>query len=242
MPKESVEKWIEKGCDYNEGCNLFAQFGKNKVIARLFPGRQLRYEGKLKYELCKAVGISDMLEQKKEVQEIELPIKQDETELPEEVKMVTAELSKLIADRSKLHASMSAMEGNNETTVNDRKDLSDEIERMSNLIDILYAVKEAYYNDKVIPNINELFAKPAPEPEQTEEELPATITELKELKKSIQRSLSKDKNLLEFQSETKQKKANPMPESPKRKGIEKRIDKKIKKIESIDFKLIDLAD
>ena len=144
MSKESVEKWIEKGCDYNEGCNLFAQFGKNKVIARLFPGRQLRYEGKLKYELCKAVGISDMLEQKKEVQEIELPIKQDETELPEEVKMVTAELSKLIADRSKLHASMSAMEGNNETTVNDRKDLSDEIERMSNLIDILYAVKEAY--------------------------------------------------------------------------------------------------
>jgi hypothetical protein len=242
MSKESVEKWIEKGCDYNEGCNLFAQFGKNKVIARLFPGRQLRYEGKLKYELCKAVGITDMLEQKKEVQEIELPIKQDETELPEEVKMVTAELSKLIADRSKLHASMSAMEGNNETTVNDRKDLSDEIERMSNLIDILYAVKEAYYNDKVIPNINELFAKPAPEPEHTEEELPATITELKELKKSIQRSLSKDKNLLEFQSETKQKKANPMPESPKRKGIEKRIDKKIKKIESIDFKLIDLAD
>ena len=103
-------------------------------------------------------------------------------------------------------------------------------------------VKEAYYNDKVIPNINELFAKPAPVPEHTEEELPATITELKELKKSIQRSLSKDKNLLEFQSETKQKKANPMPESPKRKGIEKRIDKKIKKIESIDFKLIDLAD
>jgi hypothetical protein len=255
MSKESVEKWIEKGCDYNEGCNLFAQFGRNKVLARLFPGRQNRYEGKLKYELCKAVGISDMLEQKMHVQEIELqennsdsnlsedklPSNEIDGELPEEVKMLTAELSKLIADRSKLHANMSAMESNDETTVNDRKELSDEIERMSNLIHILYAVKEAYYNDKVIPNINELFA-PAQEPEHTDEELPATITELKELKKSIQRSLSKDKNLVEFQSETKQKKANPMPENPKRKGIEKRIDKKIKKIESIDFKLIDLAD
>jgi hypothetical protein len=255
MPKELVEKWIEKGCNYEDGCTLFAQYGKNKVLARIFPGRQHRYEGKLKYELCKAVHISDSLDQtnlhsqndlpenkaNSNLPVNKLPAIQVEDDLPEEVKMVTTELSRLTAERAKLHELMSKIEGNEETSVDARKQASDKIESLSNLIEILYSVKEAYYNDKVIPNIAELFAEPISAPEKPDNELPNTIDELKELKKSIQRSLSKDKNLLEFQTETKQKKANPMSESPKRKGIEKRIDKKIKKIESIDFKLIDLA-
>lgn len=334
---EKVAEWIEKGCDYTIGCSLFAIYGKNKTLSRIFPGRQQRYEGKLKYELCKAVGLTDaFLKMKAEetqetvstnppadgdkaksgneedlpeevkmviaelskltddmpklekrlntlegdeskelldyiestsqfidvltaakeaffndkvipnLKELFAPVEsKNKDELPEEVKMVISELSKLTADRSKLHTAMSSIEGNDDTSVDARKQASDKIESLSNLIEILYAVKEAYFNDKVIPNIDELFsAKPAlidANVPEKEEDLPVTAEELKKQKTSIQRSLSKDKNLLEFQTETKQEKLNPMPEGPKRKSIEKRIAKKQKEIENINLKLVDLA-
>jgi len=255
---EKVAEWIEKGCDYTIGCSLFAIYGKNKTLSRIFPCRQQRYEGKLKYELCKAVGLTNAFlkmkaEETQETVSTNPPADGDkvksgnEEELPEEVKMIIAELSKLTADRVKLHGRMSSIEGNDESSVKDRKELSNQIESMSNLIEVLYAVKEAYYNDKVLPNLAELFpvkeeiSETGKNEKESELKLPATAEALNKMKKNLQNSISKHKNMLEFQTDTKQEIQNPMPDGSKRVKIETQIANKLKIIEAIELKLVEIA-
>ncbi|MCX6231123.1 MAG: hypothetical protein NTZ33_06225 [Bacteroidetes bacterium] len=242
---DKVNKWMDDGCCYDAGCALYSIYGKNKVLSRLFPGREARYAGKLKYELCKSVGLIDVFHETTQL--IDVP-KEDEKQLmnlPDEVSRVTTELSKLTADRSKLHARMASMEGNDATSINIRKELSDEIERLSICIENLYTAKEAWYNENIIPDIAALFPdKPVMSNDQKTDEiiLPDAVEKLKEYKRNLQTSLSKDRNCLEFQSDTKKDAPSPMPAGPNRIKIEKRKAKKEKIIEAIDLKLAESAD
>jgi len=255
-----IKNWVKSGCNYNDGCVLYSAFGKNKTLARLFPGRQERYETKLKYELLKSVGLSEdfhkmnnspqlvihskiiVLPSKKEEEHKENIV--DEDSLPESVKKVTAEYSRLIAIRTKIHDNMSAVEGNDEESVNARKHYSDQLESLSSNIEMLHAAKEAYYNDKVLPDLIFLFPEePAADKsdEQGELKLPGTLEGLNKMKINLQNSLSKDRNWLDYQSETKLESLSPMPDGPKKIKIEKRIDKKMKVIEAIELKLVEIA-
>lgn len=56
-PRSLVLEWLQTGADYEQGVLLFARVGKNRNMAALFPGRKYRMESKLRYELCKSVGL-----------------------------------------------------------------------------------------------------------------------------------------------------------------------------------------
>jgi hypothetical protein len=56
-PRSLVLEWLQAGADYDQGVLLFARVGKNRNMAVLFPGRKYRFQSKLRYELCKSVGL-----------------------------------------------------------------------------------------------------------------------------------------------------------------------------------------
>lgn len=56
-PRSLVLKWLQAGAGYEQGAALYARVGKNRNMAALFPGRKYRMESKLRYELCKSVGL-----------------------------------------------------------------------------------------------------------------------------------------------------------------------------------------
>jgi hypothetical protein len=238
-----VKKWIKDGCNYTDGCALYAIYGKNKILARLFPGRENTYSTKLKYELCKSVGLADELPYNKPAIVI-VDAAAEKLTYPEDIIKIISEYSKLIAERAKIHAAMSALPENNDAeTVKERKGFSDEIFNISERIEVLHVAKEAYFVNKIMPDMLVLY------PEKTDEDLTATektilpysADKLKELKKKLQTSLCKDGNLLDFQTETKQDIPNPMPDGPKKIKIEKRMINKKQIIESIDLKLVESA-
>jgi hypothetical protein len=55
--QKTVLAWVKAGKKYDNGVALYLTFGKNKSLARQFPGRGRRYARKLFYELCKSVGL-----------------------------------------------------------------------------------------------------------------------------------------------------------------------------------------
>jgi hypothetical protein len=55
--RQAVMDWWNSGADYDRGALLYSRIGKNRNMAALFLGKRLRYELKLRYELCKSAGI-----------------------------------------------------------------------------------------------------------------------------------------------------------------------------------------
>lgn len=259
--KQKVVEWLEKGADYADGCALYNQYGKNKVLQRLFPGREQSYKTKLRYELFKSVGFSileynSILEKLNTTSENETGSGNDidagndtgdtgnnGTIIPEIISRITSDYSTLSGSRASLHARMASIEGNDKDSVETRKELSDEIASLSARIEVLYKAKEDYFNLQILPSADELYPPELPDASKKNKAvvLPDTPDELKEFKKKLQVSLCKDRNLLEFQAETKQEQPSPMPEGPKRSKIEKRIVNKEEIIKSIDIKLVELA-
>lgn len=56
-PRSLVLEWLSAGANYDQGTALYARVGKNRNMAALFPGKKYRMESKLRYELCKSVGL-----------------------------------------------------------------------------------------------------------------------------------------------------------------------------------------
>jgi hypothetical protein len=56
-PRLLVLEWLQAGADYDQGSALYVRVGKNRNMAALFPGKKYRLQSKLRYELCKSVGL-----------------------------------------------------------------------------------------------------------------------------------------------------------------------------------------
>jgi len=56
-PRSLILEWLRTGADYDQGAALYARVGKNRNMAAMFPGKKHRMELKLRYELCKSVGL-----------------------------------------------------------------------------------------------------------------------------------------------------------------------------------------
>jgi hypothetical protein len=54
----AVTDWWFSGQDFNTGIALYSKYGRNPVLNNLFPKGGERYKAKLKYELCKSVGLN----------------------------------------------------------------------------------------------------------------------------------------------------------------------------------------
>jgi hypothetical protein len=63
---------------------------------------------------------------------------------------------------------------------------------------------------------------------------------LKKLKENLRIKIAKAENRLEFQTDTKGEKPNPMPEGPKRAELVKRIAEMKKQKEAVEYKIVEL--
>ena len=251
--KQQVLDWWNAGCDYNTGVGLYLQLGKNRVLKTTLPGRAARYTDKLKYELCKAAGL-DWTKMprirkgkplvKPEVTKPSVPVESpppsvaDAQNFPPLVRRVIYEYAECYRKRGALHFKMSNVpETNDKASCQEREVLLSEIKKLSARMDVLYLARQAYLEKKQLPDPDRLWPKPA----AVGDNLPDDVQELKKLKKQIQTSLTKDRNLLDYGSKTKLESRDPMPAGPKRLKVEKRMKEKRHMLELIEIKIINLS-
>lgn len=240
---------------------------KHKVFGKLIKGESKTRHDKLAYLLSKQLGLKEVpkpnqklqtvtkekaskpspekkdigktVEQGKEQKDPEgnesrlSLIGKDENinDYPEEIKKVVIEYSNLYNDRGLAHRKLRELGDSNEAeVVKQRKYLADEIKEKSGKMEDLFKAFEEYKETGNIPEDEE-------EDETTGNDQPKTIEEMKRLKKNLQASIVKDKNLLLYRTKTKPAggKENPLPDGPRRIRLEKRVKQKEKEIEKLDL-------
>ena len=124
---------------------------------------------------------------------------------------------------------------NSEDNVVKRAALFQLITDLNDRMDFIYEFVHRYDKEKFVPTEEEVWPT-----QKNADALPKDTDGLKRVKKNLQSSNTKDRNLLLFQTTKKQKKENPMPKGPRRKDIEYVIKQRIKTIDIIDNKLVKL--
>ncbi|MDR0830025.1 MAG: hypothetical protein LBN95_07940 [Prevotellaceae bacterium] len=159
-------------------------------------------------------------------------------EYPAEIKKVLTEYYNLYTQRSIFHNSLKKVgEGNTEPEIKERKRIANVIDAVSLRMETLWQIFEAFKADGNLP-AEEFFTEPF-DPEKIIAEnkkknaaagkkieidlktLP--LKKLQKMKETLRIKISKNENKLEFQSEKKLEKPNPMPMCPKRVEIEKKL-------------------
>ena len=123
-------------------------------------------------------------------------------------------------------------ESNDEQSVEKRKTLGESIDRLTNYMDILIAMREKYEKYGVLPDMDTLNNAPsAAEVKEEDEKQEKSVDyksmstdKLKTRRKSLTNQITRKENMLLYQSETKQDEENPLPDSPKRVKLEKQIE------------------
>lgn len=123
-------------------------------------------------------------------------------------------------------------ESNDEQSVEKRKTLGESIDRLTNYMDILIAMREKYEKDGVLPDMDTLNNAPSAAEVKEEDEKPEKSVDYKSMsteylktrRKSLTNQITRKENMLLYQSETKQDEENPLPDSPKRVKLEKQIE------------------
>ena len=123
-------------------------------------------------------------------------------------------------------------ESNDEQSVEKRKTLGESIDRLTNYMDILIAMREKYEKDGVLPDMDTLNNAPSAaevkekdeKPEESVDYKSMSTDTLKTRRKSLTNQITRKENMLLYQSESKQEEENPLPDSPKRVKLEKQIE------------------
>ncbi len=256
-PRSIVLEWLNSGAQFDQGVALYSRIGRNRKMAGLFPGREKRYAAKLRYELCKSVGIDWQNVAIGTVADssrgdggnpVVLPDGDDSglvsaDHYPGIIRRVIHEYAEYYRERSRLHYKMTSVgEGNSSENMAIRADLLSQIKALSARMDVLFEARDNYQRDGSLPDASVLWPPEKPSAVALESRpLPDDPVELRRLKKNLQTYNVKDNNLLLYQSVSIQMEKRPMPQGPKRVGIEKRIRGRLRMIEAIDYKLVEHA-
>jgi hypothetical protein len=162
---------------------------------------------------------------------------------PEAVKKIIIEYSSLYMKRGKLHREMTDLgPANTKDIIDKREELVGKIHKASERMGELFHLFLDYKNGGSGHQDDDDDDKEEGNADQTGLKGSENIEDLKKLKKNIQASLVKDRNILEFGRKTKPegKKSNPLPDGAKRIKLEKRVKAKEDQIAAIDLKLAQL--
>ena len=260
--QQEVQAWLDGGRNYQQGVMLLARYCKNKVMVHTLmkPGKE-RFGGreKLEYELTKAVGInlrtgavsSAPIAKKPAMPvisfapgfdaagdfDIHVPLITTTPALayPAAIRRLKLEYGEMYNRRAFLHRKMREVPAENSPeNMEKRAEFLVQITSISSRMEVLYAAEEKWVRMGTIPDEKELWPEPPP---AVTNELPNDIESLKKLKKNLQTNNVKDRNLLAFQGRTKGDDAQPMPDGPKRKLIEKRLQEREEMILKVELKL-----
>ncbi len=229
--KEQIIEFLQQeNPSPDTAAELIQKHGNNQSEVRVFITSPSRYLMQMRWALAKLCGISLGDFQKGIIGEIR---KQTTEDLPDVIKRIKEELPILYNQRAATQKELVELgEANDDATKEKAKTLGEIAEMLGIRHQLLQEAKEAYFDSKgeYIPNEEELF----PEETQNTEETNTSVkydwegdpVKAMATKKNREASLSKDRNLLLYQSKTKQTKENPMPEGTDRDKIEARIAEK----------------
>lgn len=268
--KQQVLAWIEDGCEWNKGLILYSMYGKNQMLLKNISNKQSSQSGKLIYELCKSVGIdylkmksmgqipevkpTEILKQHQKIRTIgqnpPKEVKQVMVEIPETIaprnmeqypatiRRVITEYAEIFQERGKTHRIMVEMpEGNSQVLKTKRAELFDIIKGFSARLEYLYDVRTVFDQTGFVPAEDEIWPK---QKEKVKTELPDDPELLRKMKKNQQSANTKDQSMLDYQSEKQGEVKKPMPNGPKRIKLENRIKARLKLIEAIEYKLLNI--
>jgi hypothetical protein len=268
--KKQIIDWFNGPQDYDTGVILLEQVSrKNKVLSKLIRRGENRSSfEKLVWELNKVAGLKKIPEHKpadprkmpvtKRVITVKSGQESDQADAdpklkfnlikdkplesyPPEVQRLVNEYSSLYMQRGKKHSALKKLgDGNDDETVAGRKKVIEEIKPISNRLEVLYESFHDFEEKGEPVDSAMLWPDPAAKTENVQTK---SIGELKTLKKNIQSSITKDKNMLLYSSKTKPAngKEKPYPAGPKRITLEKRIAKKEKEILDLDYRIAELG-
>lgn len=268
--QEKVIHWWFSGQNYQEGIRLYSQTQYSENWLFFFLKKKEKYgHGKLTYELTKAVGLDrrKMNQYKKDLDnlpgdpankpafkkpELAKPAqaKRKKTQPKEKTPVHTEELSKqypktirrlkheygdLYNQRSVLHKQLRNMSPENSyENMNNRSLILFQMEQLTDRLEFLYEHIEHWKKTGIEPLEDEVW------PKKQKKELPDDLDELKKMKKNLQSANTKDRNMLDYQQNSKGKKSNPLPDGHKRKKINFRIKKRLERIEEINLRIVKL--
>lgn len=174
-----------------------------------------------------------------------------QSEYPDSVKKLLSEFRDLYVERSKQHKGLKDVgEANDEKSMAERKRIGLVMDAASRRMDELWKAYEDYQSSGKEPD-ESLFAEPfnpevVVDEEQKENssptplELPDDMERLKKMSENWRTKIHKAENKLNYQSERKSDKLNPMPDGPKRITQEKRVARLKEEKTAIDTKIAEL--
>jgi hypothetical protein len=243
--EQQIDTWLKSNRNYIEGVLLYQKYGKNHSMKKLFPGREKRYKEKLAYELGKVIGISltkmtpivrpiEVVEPKPELVEEMEPIpgkpQMIQDSVPKIIAAIVIKMQELYQKRSVLHAKIKKVAPDNRLeNIQERKEISDAVALFSDEMDHLASFKNQYEQTGKLPEMDQVFKKPEPgKPAEVD------FQQVEKQRLNLQKSIARDRILLDYQSKTKLREKNPMPNGPKRVLVEKRVKEKLSAIKELD--------
>ena len=178
----------------------------------------------------------------------------DEQLYPKVVQKVIYNFSECYKQRDILQKELAELgENNTDDVIAQRKEKVELIKSLSDKIDKLDALYDAYKENGTIPTeeqLNEaLTVKPVDKPEEKEASdkepdlTDMTIEELKKLLKNEQTKMTRAKNQLLYQQNTvpEDKKENPMPDCPEKVKYTRKVEKLTVWIEKIKYRIAEIG-
>lgn len=180
----------------------------------------------------------------------------DPEAFPKRIASVIREYADAYKRRDILHKQLADLpEDNGEETVAKRKDLSNEIQVKTELMERMYPLYEKFLslNEDITEEDIQSLEHSTDDTESTDEKDSSgsesgtgnldgrTKEELQKIRKSVATKIGRAKNMLEYQQETKAESPNPMPESPKRVKYETKIANLSRELEQIDYAIAKLG-
>ncbi len=245
---DEINAWLNSDREYQTGVKLFDQHSKNKTLKNLFPGREVRYTGKLAYELGKIAGITPTvviagdrelkpsgLKPDSTIRDDYEPLIPDDSDQPPIIRRIIAEFSAIYKNRSTAHNSLKGIPPDNRPeNVFMRQVIVEKMANYSSRMEELHTAHQDWLNKNIMPDEVMIYPPKAPKVPK------AGILPLEELSRqrlNLQKSLSRDNNLLHFGTPTKQPMVSEMRPGPKRNELLKRIKEKKAEITNLTSKI-----
>lgn len=173
-------------------------------------------------------------------------LKTGEQQYPETVAQVIRRYADAYKQRDILHKKMADMPEDNEvTTMAARKEISDQLESLTDEMEFLYPMYVSYAEKGDIPaeeDLRQTNKSGSDAKKEVESDYSKMSKEdLQKTRKSVSTKIGRAKNMLEFQQESKGDTPNPMPECPKRVKYETKIANLTGELEKIDYAIAALG-
>lgn len=240
--------WLNGKQDFSEGSNILMDSGyKPHVAAKIAKwGNVPHSREKLEHEIRMMIRVWHNPDDPEHEDEEEVPTNEDikvlalinksggDTEHPS-LKEARIRCGVLFRQRGVLRKQLEAVgESNTPEAIQIRKELIQQIRPISEEIDRIYALIE-----EGEPLEDTEGKKDDDTNKVSEEEF--TKEKLLQAKSNLKSTLTRAKNMLEYQQQKKAEQPNPMPEGPGRQKYLNKIERLNKELEEIEYKLAEFA-